>query len=212
MRRVIVPVLAAALALVPLACLVGKDPKLQEAFVENFDSGRLDPQVWRVTHEGYEVRDGSLFVEGAKNHPLWLRRRVPCDVRIDFVAWSESLEGDIKVELFGDGRSTADDEGAYTGTGYVIIFGGWRNTVNTIARKDEHAGRVSLEEDTKVEKGRRYRFSIRAKGNRLEWFLDGRLFLDYEDKDPICGPGNEHFGFSNWSTPVHFDDLSITPL
>jgi hypothetical protein len=193
-------------------CLTGKDPKLKEAFAEDFDEGTLDPQTWLPTVEAYEVRDKALFVQGAKNHPMWLKRRVPCDVKIDFVAWSDSPDGDIKVEIFGDGRSSADDEGAYTGTGYVVIFGGWRNSVNTIARRDEHEGRMLEKNDARVEKGRKYRFSIRVRGGSIDWFLDGKPFIHVDDADPLCGPGNDHFAFSNWDTPVHFDDLSIVPL
>ncbi|MBW2159703.1 MAG: hypothetical protein JRH14_07015 [Deltaproteobacteria bacterium] len=40
---------------------------------------------------------------------------------------SESAEGDIKVEIFGDGASHAKDD-TYTATSYVIIFGGWNNS------------------------------------------------------------------------------------
>lgn len=193
-------------------CLVGKDPQIKEAFTEDFDSGRLDPQTWRITQNVYEIREGALFVDGAKNHPMWLQKRIPCDVKIEFTAWSDSADGDIKVEVFGDGRSSADTEGSYTGTGYIVIFGGWQNTVNTIARKDEHEARMKIEEETKVEKGRKYHFSLQFRGNRIEWFLDGRLFLQVDDPDRLCGPGNDHFGFNDWGTPVHFDDLSIIPL
>ena len=200
--------LVAALA----GCMEGKDPKLKEPISEDFDSGRLNLELWRATLDVYEVRDGALYVEGAKNHPMWLKRRIPCNVKIDFVTWSDSAEGDIKVEVFGDGKSSADDEGSYVGTGYVFIMGGWRNTVNTIARRDEHEGRMIEENETKVEPGRRYRWSIRARGSAIQWYVDGRLFLEVEDQDPLCGPGNEAFAFSNWGTPVHFDDLSIVPL
>jgi hypothetical protein len=91
-------------------------------------------------------------------------------------------------------------------------MGGWRNTVNTIARRDEHEGRMVEENETKVERGRRYRWSIRVRDGNIQWYVDGRLFLEVDDQDPLCGPGNEHFAFSNWGTPVHFDDLSIVPL
>jgi hypothetical protein len=206
--------LASSIVLVAFAstCLVGRDPQLKEAFTEDFGSGRLDPQTWRITQNVYEIRDGALFVQGAKNHPMWLQRRLPCDVKIEFTAWSESAAGDIKVEAFGDGRSSADTEGAYTGTGYIVIFGGWDNTVNTIARRDEHNARMKLEEESRVEKDRRYRFTLMFRGPKIEWFLDGRLFLSVEDPDRLCGPGNEYFGFNDWDTPVHFDELTIVPL
>jgi hypothetical protein len=203
---------AVLLGLAVLGCMVGKDPKLKEAFTENFDSGRIDPQIWKATTDAYDIKDGALLVEGAKNHPMWLLRRIPCDVKIDFTAWSESTEGDIKVEVFGDGHSSADDEGDYVGTGYVVIFGGWSNTVNTIARRDEHEGRMVEENDTKVEPNRRYQWSIRVRGGTIDWYLDNKPFLHVEDQDPLCGPGNDHFAFSNWGTRVHFDNLSIVPL
>lgn len=209
MRRPWIPLL---LCVAAAGCLRGKDPMLDKAFTENFDGGRLDPKTWLATIGAYEIKDGALFVEGAKNHPLWLQRRIPCNVRIDFVAWSDSSEGDIKVELFGDGRSSADDEGAYTGTGYMIIFGGWSNSVNTIARRDEHNARLKEDSETVVEAGKRYQFSLRVQNGRISWYLDGRPFMEVEDPDPLCGPGNDHFAFSNWGTPVHFDDLSIVPL
>lgn len=193
-------------------CLRGKDPRLDKAFTEHFDAAELDPELWRPTAPVYKIRDGALFVEGAHNRPLWLQRRIPCDVRIDFTAWSDSSEGDIKVEVLGDGRSSARSEGNYTASGYVIVFGGWSNTVNTIARKDEHNARLKEDGETVVEAGKRYQFSIRIKHGRISWYLDGRPFMEVEDPEPLCGPGNEYFGFSNWGTPVHFDDLSIVPL
>ncbi len=205
--------LAAGALVLCATCMTGKDPKLKEAFRENFDSGWLDPNIWRITRPtAYQVKDGALVAEGAKNSPMWLKLRIPCDVKIEFTARSEANDGDLKVEVFGDGRSSADHEGAYTGTGYVVIFGGWRNTVNTIARKDEHGARLFEENETKVEKGRTYRFSLQIRGGRIEWFLDGRLFMRVDDPEPLCAAGNDHFAFSNWATQVHFDDLAITPL
>ena len=204
--------LGAALVAVVLGCLVGKDPKLKEPFSENFDSGRLDPQVWRLTSEAYEVVDGALYVQGAKKHPMWLQKRIPCDVKIDFVAWADTAEGDIEVEVFGDGRSAANEDGDYVGTGYVVKFGGWNNKTSTIARRDENEARMAEDQDKRVEPGRRYQWSIRVRGGKIDWFLDGRLFLHAEDHEPLCGPGNDHFAFDNWSSKVHFDDLSITPL
>ena len=205
---------ASALLLAALAggCLVGKDPKLKEPFSEDFDSGRLDPQVWRLTSEAYELRDNALYVEGAKKHPLWLLKRIPCDVKIDFVAWADTAEGDIEVEVFGDGRSAANEDGDYVGTGYIVKFGGWNNKTSTIARRDENEARMVENDETGVEPGRRYQWSIRVRGGKIDWFLDGKLFLHAEDQDPLCGPGNDHFAFDNWSSKVHFDDLSIVPL
>ena len=91
--------------------------------------------------------------------PPWLRRRLPNDAVIELDAWSQSPAGDIKVEIYGDGKSFDPNKGAYTSTGYVLIFGGWNNTKNIIARMDEHA------EDRAQElrrEARRLRFRLRA--------------------------------------------------
>ena len=188
------------------------DPLLAAPFVESFDSAALDPALWKSNVDAYAARDGELVVQEAKNHPLWLLRRLPCDVQIDFTAWSDSADGDIKVEVFGDGRSSATRGGAYTATGYVVIFGGWHNTIHTIARMDEHGARLIELAGPPVERGRRYAFSLRIRGGKIEWTLDGRPFATVEDPQPLCGAGHDHFAFGDWAAPVHFDELKITPL
>ena len=45
------------------------------------------------------------------------------DVLVEFDVTSYSPSGDIKVELFGDGKTFATHKGAYTASGYVLIFG-----------------------------------------------------------------------------------------
>ena len=65
---------------------------------------------------------------------------------------SKSPAGDIKLELFGDGESFDPDKGSYTSTGYVLIFGGWSNSLSVICRQDEHDdGRKAQRGDIRVE-------------------------------------------------------------
>jgi hypothetical protein len=180
-------------------------------FADDFSAGRLDPAVWNATGPFYEVRDGELGVREAKNHPLWLIPPLPCNVQLDFTARSDSPDGDIKFEVFGDGRSFAH-QASYTATGYVFIFGGWRNSVNTIVRQDEHRARLVVDESRRVEPGRTYRFSVRIRGGAIDWLVDGAPFLHADDPAPLCGPGRAHFAFNDWSVPVVFDDLAITAL
>src|SRR5690606_29872568 len=124
----------------------------------------------------YRIEDGELRVEGAKNRPLWLARKLPRDVRVEFTARSESPSGDIKVELFGDGVSKATST-SYTASGYVIIFGGWNNTVNTIARMDEHGSDRVIGKAKRVERGKNYRFLIERRGNLLTVAIDGEEIM-----------------------------------
>ena len=72
---------------------------------------------------------------GVKNNPLWLKAKLPENVAVDFDVRSMSPEGDIKCEIFGDGSDHA--------SGYVLIHGGWNNTISIIARLDEHGASLA---------------------------------------------------------------------
>jgi hypothetical protein len=187
-------------------------PPIAAPFVEDFASGRVDPARWNATSSGYSVVDGALLARNARNHPLWLRPPLPCDVQLELTTWSDSPDGDIKIEVMGDGASFDPDQGAYTSSAYVFVFGGWRNSLSTIARMDEHRARMTVDEQTRVEPGRKYRWTIRFAGGTIDWSIDGRPFLHAEDPEPLCGPGHHHFAVDDWAVPVHFDDLTITPL
>ncbi len=150
-------------------------------------------------------------MHGAKNHPLWLLRSLPRDVRIEFDARSESIEGDIKVEIFGDGASYANGD-SYTATSYVIIFGGWNNSRNVLARMDEHGRDRVVGEPRKVEPARVYRFRIERIDSALTVWVDDALLLQMDDSEPLKGRGHDHFGFNNWQSELFFDNLKVTPL
>ena len=179
-------------------------------FTDNFDRGMLGND-WLNTGSGATLERGALRMANAHNHPVWLRRELPDDVRIEFDAWAETDEGDIKVELAGDGQSFAKTV-SYTATGYVIVFGGWDNSLNIIARRDEHGDdRVAVGEP-KVVPERRYHFSVTRRGGELRWEVDGQLVAELIDPQPLIGPGHNHFGFNNWEAPTRFDNLVVYGL
>jgi hypothetical protein len=187
------------------------EPVLGSVFKDDFSRAELG-ENWRSTGGNFHIEDGALKVQGARNHTLWLKRRLPGDLELAFTTWSDTSEGDIKFELFGDGFSTSTGEGAYTATGYVLIFGGWRNTVSIIARLDEHGNDRKTTRKLTVQPGQRYSIKVESKGNKISWWIDDKIFLVYDDPKPLRGKGHEYFGFNNWEAPVSFDDLSIKPL
>lgn len=197
-----------------VACLAGcsssSNQVLTEEFVDDFNREALGDS-WHNTGGPYEIVNGELHVAGAKNHPLWLKKRLPQDVRVTFEARSESPEGDIKFELFGDGRSFARAS-SYVATGYVLIFGGWRNSKSMIARLDEHGADVKTRRDRRVQRGKVYQFKAERRGNLLRWWVDDEIMLEYDDSMPLKGSRHDHFAFNNWSTPLYFDNLRVTPL
>ncbi len=78
---------------------------------------------------------GELLSPGVKNNPLWLKAKLPDNVAVEFDVRSTSPEGDIKCEIFGDGSDHA--------SGYVLIHGGWNNSLSIIARLDEHGASLA---------------------------------------------------------------------
>jgi hypothetical protein len=197
------------------------EPALTDVFRDDFD--RVDVGAeWRALGPAWGIADGMLCGEGARNRGIWLRRRLPHAVRIELDAVAHTEEGDLKVELFGDGRSGATKASYDDATGYVAIFGGWRNSLHVLARLDEHGDdRLALElsatsEDPRahpVVPGNRYRFKFeRKQGNILSWFVDGRLLFQLDDSRPLSGPGHDHFALNDWNARVCFDNIEVTPL
>lgn len=99
-------------------------------YENHFDRASLGDEWWSNGGD-WRIVDGQLYSPGVGNNPLWLMARLPADVRAEFDVRSEGADGDVKWEMFGDGRNHS--------TGYVFIFGGWRNRETRIAKLDEHA-------------------------------------------------------------------------
>ena len=201
------------LILICVGCKVKDPPPVTETWTDTFDRGRFGMDYYK-TGRGYELVDGALSAKGAHNHPLWLRKKLPRDVRIEFDAWSNETRGDIKIELFGDGHSYDPDGGAYMATGYELIFGGWYNAKSIIARLDEHGKDVVQRVDPKVIARQHYHWKIERSGPKVTWWIDDLQtpFLVYDDPHPLEGPGHEYLGFNNWETDTWFDNLVVTPL
>jgi hypothetical protein len=194
-----------------VACTPQGDPGIgPSGFNDDFERNDLG-EAWHTTGGPYRLVNGQLKVEGARNKPLWLRRTLPRDVSIEFDAQSGHADGDIKVEVFGDGVSKAETT-SYTATSYVVIFGGWHNTLNVIARMNEHANDRAVGPSYKVEPGHLYRVKIERRGPTLSAWADGKPLASLTDKAPLYGAGHDHFAFNNWTVPLTFDNLRIKAL
>lgn len=177
---------------------------------------------FHATSPAWRVQDGQLCARGARNHPVWLRRRLPPNARIEFAAVSRSPDGDIKVEAWGDGAAHATSLSYRDATSYLAVLGGWKNRLHVLARLDEHGpDRIAVEVKptetsparAPVVPGRTYRFRIeRADGRTLRWYVDDTLVASLADPAPLAGAGHDRFAFNGWEAEVCFDDLAITPL
>lgn len=203
------------LAAAALAMTIGckpKMPEITEPFRDDFERA-MPGADWFDTGAGYRIAGGRLNVAKAHNHPLWLRRKLPRDVVVDLDVMSKSPDGDIKIELYGDGESFDPDGNRYDTTGYVLFFGGHQNTHSIIGRLGEHDAEVKAERpmNPRVEPGRVYHWTITRKGGRIEWVVDGQPYLSYDDPQPLGGRGHEYFAVNDWETDVYFDNLRIQP-
>jgi hypothetical protein len=193
------------------ACTPQGDPGLgPSGFSDDFERAELGP-AWNNTGGPYRLQGGQLKIEGARNKPLWLKRTLPHDVAIEFDVRSDSPDGDIKVEVFGDGVSKAESV-SYTATSYVVIFGGWHNSLNVIARLDEHGADRVVGPTYKVVPGRTYHMKIERRGGTITAWADGQKLASLSDPKPLSGSGHDHFGFNNWQAALSFDNLRIRPL
>ena len=195
------------------ACKVREAQPITSPFYDGFERTELGAN-YLATGDGYEVSAGQLSAHGAHNHPLWLKKRLPRNVKIEFDAWSNESRGDIKVEVFGDGTSYDPDGGRYTATGYEVIFGGWYNAKSIIARMDEHGNELAQRADIKVVPGKHYHWKIERQDKSMRWYIDDmtKPFLQYDDPKPLEQSGHEFFAFNNWETDTWFDNLVISPL
>jgi hypothetical protein len=201
------------------------DPLLVGVFSDDFERAGAAPELgtnWRATSAAWSLSNGRLCGENARNHPIWLARRLPVNAVIEFQASTESSDGDIKAEFWGDGRSAASGQSYTDATSYLTVFGGWKNRFHVLARIDEHApdrreiklvpgGADSI--SSTVLPRRVYRFHVeRRDGRTVRWLVDDMEILTYPDTEPLAGPGHEHFGFNDWQVRLCFDNLRVTAL
>ncbi|MCB9740561.1 MAG: hypothetical protein H6747_14960 [Deltaproteobacteria bacterium] len=178
-----------------------------KVFTDDFERSELGSD-WQVAHAGeWDIEAGRLRankveVYGDRNKGVWLLRRLPEKVRVEFDAEVISAKGDVKCEVFGEKPAHE--------TGYSLIFGGWNNTINTIARKGEHEPeRVVQVPHTPVQSRKRYHWAIVRNDDVVRWYVDGAFFLAYDDPKPVKG---SFFGFNNWLSDIRFDNLEVFDL
>ena len=197
------------------------DPLLTEVFEDEFERGTVGAD-WRMLGPYWRIQDGKLCGQRAKNRGIWLAKRIPTNARIEVEATAQTAEGDLKMEVWGDGVSGATGNSYTNATSYLAIYGGWKNTVHELARLDEHgADRKTVKVDptdddprTKpVSAGQAYRFRIERKdGKVVSFYVDDVLVHRFVDESPLEGAGHDHVGFNDWEAAVCFDHLRITPL
>jgi hypothetical protein len=192
------------------------------------DAGRAEPPSnlgpnWTpMKTNAWHIDNGKLCVQNAHNHGVWLNRTLPVNARIEFDAYAYTDDGDLKAEVWGDGKSYATGTSYTNATSYLVILGGWKNTLQVLARLNEHGTdrkEIQIRKETDdpreraVGRGQAYGFKIeRTDGKTLRWSVNGVEYLTWNDPQPLAGQGHDHFGFNEWEAKVCFDNVKVTPL
>ena len=182
----------------------------------------LGPNWRQANTSAWHIENGRLCGQRAQNHGVWLTRVLPVNARIEFDAISESPDGDLKAEVWGDGQSSATAISYTNATSYLTILGGWQNKFHVLARINEHGNdrkQIVVDKSSDdprekpVEVGQIYHFKVeRNDGHSVRWYVNGLEYLTYDDKEPLAGIGHDHFGFNDWNVKVCFDNVKVTPL
>lgn len=207
----------------PEPCGANEDPLLTAPFTDDFERTGVEPGPdWHTTSYGaYYLNKNRLCTSKPRNHPLWLKRKLPINVRVEFNA-VPTVNADIKAELFGDGCAFDTLGKDYTSTGYVGVLGAHNNTENWLTRLYEHgddAKKNVLKDpgegvaDSKWKANTTYKVELaRTDGKEVRLSVNGVLLHALTDPSPLMGAGHDHFAFNGWEAPVCFDKLVITPL
>lgn len=171
-------------------------------FSDDFDRADLGPDWWKSGGH-WTIDQGTVYTTGADNAPLFLKVDLPNDVVVECDVKSETPLVDSKIELMNNGRDHA--------SGYIFILGGWQNKISSIARLDEHGKDRQERTPTAVTGPKSYHWRIEKKAGDIRWYLDGKPYMTFDDKQPLEGTGHNRLSFSNWQNEVRYDHLRIWP-
>ena len=172
-------------------------------FTDGFDRPELGGNWVDNMGGNWHIKDGRVHNSGAQNAPLWLSAKLPDDAVVEFDIWSDPKICDCKFEVFGDGRTHA--------TGYILIMGGWKNRISTIARLDEHE-KERPERRSECVPDKKMHWKVERRGGLITWYVDDQLYMTRDDPNPLKGKGHDRFAFNNWMSDVYYDNLSIREL
>lgn len=183
------------------------EKKLVKIFEDDFNRAGIG-ENYEIQGGDWHISDGKLRCKTAKNRNLVLKSvDLPQNAVIELTMKSNSDAVDVKFNLWGDGK--IHDHG----DGYSFILGGWNNRISVISKLHEHEKKRAEKRNAGLEKGKVYKIKVERLSNKIRWFVNGELFLEYSDETPLkVDDGYSKLSFANWKSDVEFDDLKIYSL
>lgn len=190
----------------------------RKVFSDDFERDQLGDK-WTSGIKKWRLKNGTVHNAGADNKGLWLLEKLPTgDVRIEFDVLSRKFvtrnrEGKEKTQFSGDLKCEAFAKEPEHQKGYVFIFGGWNNSINRIARLEEHGNGpgawVVDGPSHPVKADHNYRMKVVRMGDTVGYYADDKYLVHATDGSFING---RYFGFNNWRSQLTFDNVAIYKL
>ncbi|HPF03650.1 MAG TPA: DUF6250 domain-containing protein [Bacteroidales bacterium] len=205
-------------------------------FVDNFDDS-LSNWVVEQTPDGLtRINNGCLEIDGGGT-TVWFRELINGPVRIEYEATliSEGGRNDncrdlncfwmarhprAPYDLFTGWRSNSINRAGIFGNyddlrTYYVGMGGHMNTTTRFRRYTGHGDKPLLPEHDLAEKkymlepGRKYKITLVACNNIIQYFRDGEIIFDYFDPQPYT---SGWFGLRTVSNHMLVDNFKVTTL
>ena len=170
-------------------------------FSDNFKRDKLG-ENWKVVDEKWVVKDGYLRGSGTLIciKEFFKKGQAGC-IRLEFEAAS-----DVQPVLFFKNRPkfkvVLSDMSSFIhalpkdpiNSGYFFQFGGCNNQRNQI-RKAGLAVKTKVNPDKRIIADQRHKIIVENDNGLLRLIVDGKLLLEYKDKQPLISPGQNRVGF-----------------
>ena len=121
---------------------------------------------------------------------LWSKRVLRGDVTLEFAAGikMDNTRGG-RYEYASDINATICADGKDLTSGYSFMFGGWNNTCTRIMRGETSAAesKSSVIPNKQDIHRRWFYIKIRKRGSKLQYYVDNRLVLEFDDGKPLEG-------------------------
>ncbi|MBC8456984.1 MAG: DUF1080 domain-containing protein [Deltaproteobacteria bacterium] len=173
-------------------------------FADDF-SHPLNTARWAVGEGRWSIKDGKLESYRHKQTvSIWVRQPLEDNYQLDFDAKDG---GGFSVFLNGLGKGNALDTCYYhVGIGFADSS---RNIIQRLGKT------VVQDRENPLESGKWYHVTITMTDGILKVMLDGKVILEYEDKEPLTGIEHRYIALGGCSVPattIQFDNLVIRRL
>jgi hypothetical protein len=209
-------------------------PPLEVPFTDNFEDPTLS--AWAGDSSAFRSERAGMVIESAEGRAVWLRRRLPRDVAIEFDLVTPPDREAGGIEFYLHAPATNQRTG-----GYVFLLGGYSNHWSVLGRQSDDRAppnssisfppnssweshprgfrmmcgedRYLLDENHAVlpvvDRGKTYRMRIGRSDRRLLWEIDGAPYLSMYDITPIYDHRAALFGFGGVRASYRIEHFTI---